>query len=77
MKKFKNYLLTAVAVTAIVGLTGCAKEAKTGGGSDKSDDTAYVKIGVVGENNEQWDYIAKQLKEEGIEIELVKFADYS
>ena len=78
MRKFRNYLLAAVAVTVIVGLTGCAKEAKTSGGSDKStDDTAYVKIGVVGENNEQWDYIAKQLKEEGIEIELVKFADYS
>ncbi len=78
MRKFKNYILAAVAVTVIVGLTGCAKEAKTSGASDKlTDNTTYVKIGVVGENNEQWDYIAKQLKEEGIEIELVKFADYS
>ncbi|MCL1964606.1 MAG: MetQ/NlpA family ABC transporter substrate-binding protein [Firmicutes bacterium] len=36
-----------------------------------------VKIGVVGENNEQWDVISKALKAEGIEIELVRFSDYS
>ena len=78
MRKFKNYILTAALVTAIVGLTGCSKEAKTSGSSDNATDTtAYVKIGVVGENNEQWEYIAEKLKEEGIDIELVKFADYS
>ena len=78
MRKFKNYILAAAFVTAIVGLTGCSKEAKTSGSSDNATDTtAYVKIGVVGENNEQWEYIAEKLKEEGIDIELVKFADYS
>jgi D-methionine transport system substrate-binding protein len=35
-----------------------------------------VKIGVTGEANDQWDYIAEILKKEGIRIELVKFADY-
>lgn len=35
-----------------------------------------VKIGVVGENNEQWTPVIESLKTEGIEIELVKFADY-
>ncbi len=36
-----------------------------------------VKVGVVGENNYQWDdVIIPALKAEGIEIELVKFSDY-
>ncbi len=36
-----------------------------------------VKIGVVGESNEQWEQlIIPKLKEEGIIIELVKFSDY-
>jgi len=36
-----------------------------------------VRIGVVGENNAQWDAIAKNLAAQGIAIELVKFADYA
>lgn len=36
-----------------------------------------VKIGVVGENNEQWDVIKEALAKENITIELVKLADYS
>lgn len=40
-------------------------------------DSVTVKVGVVGENNEQWEQlIIPTLKEEGIEIELVKFSDY-
>ncbi len=37
----------------------------------------HVKVGVVGENNEQWEQvIIPTLAEEGIIIELVKFSDY-
>ena len=37
----------------------------------------HVKVGVVGENNEQWEQvIIPTLAQEGIEIELVKFSDY-
>lgn len=40
-------------------------------------ETVKVKVGVVGENNEQWEQvIIPALKAEGIEIELVKFSDY-
>ena len=36
-----------------------------------------VKVGVVGENNEQWEQvITPTLAKEGIDIELVKFSDY-
>ncbi|MDD3809668.1 MAG: MetQ/NlpA family ABC transporter substrate-binding protein [Erysipelotrichaceae bacterium] len=49
-----------------VALTGCASSSK---------DT--VKIGVVGENNEALDEVARLAKEEGINIELVNFSDYT
>ena len=40
-------------------------------------ETVKVKIGVVGENNEQWErVIIPTLAKEGIQIELVKFSDY-
>ena len=35
-----------------------------------------VKIGVVGEDNEQWTPVVENLAKEGINIELVKFSDY-
>ena len=55
-------------------------------GSDPSSDSstadAYeavkVTLGVVGEVNEPWDYVIEELKEkENIEVELVKFTDYT
>lgn len=40
-------------------------------------ETTHVKVGVVGENNEQWEQvIIPTLAQEDIEIELVKFSDY-
>ena len=42
-----------------------------------SAQTVKVKVGVVGENNDQWEQvIIPTLAKEGIEIELVKFSDY-
>lgn len=73
MRIFKNLVVAVSILSVIGGLTGCAKEAK----KTDNEGAIHVKIGVVGENNEQWDYISTQLKEENIEIELVKFADYS
>ncbi|NLK74062.1 MAG: MetQ/NlpA family ABC transporter substrate-binding protein [Clostridiales bacterium] len=42
-----------------------------------SVNSVNIKIGVVGENNEQWKPVINTLAKEGINIELVKFADYS
>lgn len=36
-----------------------------------------IKLGVVGENNEQWEPVIEALAKENITLELVKFADYS
>lgn len=37
----------------------------------------HVKVGVVGETNEQWKPIIEKLKNEGVTLELVKFNDYA
>ena len=63
----KKILSLTLAFALILGITAIPALAEP----------AVIKIGVVGENNEQWEYIASVLKEEGIIIELVKFADYS
>ena len=36
-----------------------------------------IKLGLVGENSEQWVPVINKLAEEGITLELVKFADYT
>ncbi|MCR5084663.1 MAG: methionine ABC transporter substrate-binding protein [Succinivibrionaceae bacterium] len=58
-------LLLALAAAASLSLSPSAL----------ADET--IKLGVVGENNEQWEYVADQLKKEGVTLELVKFADYT
>ena len=43
----------------------------------QSEETTKVKLGVVGDKNDQWEYLQEELLEkENIEIELVKFTDY-
>lgn len=44
---------------------------------DEPAEEVTIKLGVVGENNEQWKPVIAKLAEEGITLELVKFADYS
>ena len=43
----------------------------------KTEGTSKVKLGVVGENNEQWNPVIEAMAKEGVTVELVKFADYS
>ncbi|MFE0441680.1 MetQ/NlpA family ABC transporter substrate-binding protein [Aerococcus sp. NPDC058936] len=43
----------------------------------QSEETTKVKLGVVGDKNDQWEFLQEELLEkENIEIELVKFTDY-
>lgn len=42
-----------------------------------SAEPTVIKLGVVGENNEQWEPVIEALAKENITLELVKFADYS
>lgn len=42
-----------------------------------AEEKKVVKLGLVGENSEQWEPVIKRLAEEGVTLELVKFADYT
>lgn len=65
----KKWILRLMALLAAFTLVACQS------GNTDSDKT--VKVGVVGEKNDEWDYLKDELKEkEGIDLELVKFTDY-
>lgn len=72
---WKKTLVTLTAATATFALIGC------GGSSDKGaadgDGITTVRVGVVGEYNDQWDVINELLEPEKIQVELVKFTDYA
>ena len=46
------------------------------GSRDRGTNAQVIKVGVVGEHNEQWEHLVTMLAKEGIAIELVKFGDY-
>jgi len=69
-KKLLSILLSGV---LILSLAGCGA-AKANGSNEENK---VVKVGLVGENTEQWEPVIKSLAEEGITIELVTFSDYS
>lgn len=64
----KKLLLTVFGALSLFILAAC-------GGAASSDNV--VQIGVVGENNEEWDFVIDKLADQGIEAELVIFSDYT
>ncbi|MGY3778581.1 MetQ/NlpA family ABC transporter substrate-binding protein [Isobaculum melis] len=66
----KKWTVGLVLATILVLFVGC-------GNSKKDDNTNKVKIGLVGQNNEVWDYVKEELKKDGIDLELVVFDDYN
>jgi len=72
-KGWKKIITGFLAITSITLLGACG--AGDGNAEDSEDRT--VKLGVVGENNEDWEYVQKELKEkEDIDLEIVTFTDY-
>lgn len=63
MKKWVKGLLT-IGTTLLLGACGATEE-------------TTVKIGVVGDDTSNWDVAEETLTDEGINIEFVKFTDYS
>ena len=61
----KKLLLSAVAALSVFTLAACG------------DDNEVVKIGVNGADGAQWPVLQEKLEKEGIEIELIEFADYT
>lgn len=80
MKRIK-VLAASLAALLTLSLAACSSSTPsssstaTNGTSNTTPIT--VKIGVVGENNEQWTPVIRELAKENIKVELVKFADYS
>ena len=82
----KKILALSTAAVLALSLTACGSSQKAettaAAGSAAADTTAasgektVIKLGVVGENNEQWQPVIEKLAEENIDLELVKFADY-
>ena len=75
--------LTACGSSQKTEETTAAAADTTAAGSEAAADTTaasgektVIKLGVVGENNEQWQPVIEKLAEENIDLELVKFADY-
>lgn len=78
----KKTLLASLTLSASLFLAACGSAASDSSSSDSStaeaNEPVKVTLGVVGEVNEPWDYVIEELKEkENIEVELVKFTDYT
>lgn len=74
MKKFVGYIVAVAVLLVIIGCGSGNKEA-TSKSTDGKEVT--VKLGVVGSDTDVWDNVQKRLKDEGINLEYVKFTDYS
>lgn len=70
MKNIKRILSLGLLITSLTVFTACGKTEAT---ANKNE----IKIGVVGENNDQWNPVIKKLASEGITVKLVKFSDYA
>lgn len=69
----KKYLKIAVAAIAFLALAaGCSNQ---GTASEAKETT--VKLGVIGSDTDVWDDVKDRLKDEGINLEYVKFTDYN
>lgn len=72
-KLTKNLGLLASLLLIGTVIAGCGKQEAA-----KKEKEVVVKVGVVGEVNEPWEYVQKKIaKQENIRIELVKFSDYN
>ena len=65
-----------VIVSVLLGLIILAP-AFAGGSKDQGAGSAQlVKVGIVGEHNEQWEHLVTMLAKEGVTVQLIKFGDY-
>lgn len=79
MKFKKSGILVAAFAAVALGLTGCAADSDTSNDAAANEAQAEgpVKIGVVGASDSYWETYVEAAAEEGIEVELVDFADYN
>lgn len=72
----KKLIKITVALAALLFVaTGCSKGSAESSSSEKKETT--VKLGVIGSDTDVWDDVKARLKDEGINLEYVKFTDYN
>lgn len=69
----KKLFITLIALILIT-LAACGN---SDADATKDGETVHVKIGVNGSDGVQWPILQEKAAEEGIEIELIEFADYT
>ena len=67
----------ALAVAVIVVVGALIAFALTRGGDAAGDDLEKVKLGVVGASDPYWKTLQDEAEDEGIDLEVVDFADYA
>lgn len=72
MKRLKKGFLGLTLALGLLVTTACGTDATSDAKASEP-----IKIGVVGEVNEVWDFVKEKLASDGVEIELVKFTDYA
>ncbi len=77
MKKILSFGLSAIALLVLA--TGCSNNAteKSAVKESTTQERVTVKLGLVGADTDVWDNVQARLKEEGIDLEYVKFTEYS
>lgn len=73
MKKLKKLLLTTTLVVSALSLVACGNSNKeVADGVNEA-----IKVGVVGEKHEVWDFVQEKLDKDGFKIDIVTFTDYN
>lgn len=70
MKNNKKLLSTIVLGFGALVLAAC-------GNTAAGDEDKTVTLGVIGEDQDVWDFVAEKLADDGITLDLVKFTDYA
>lgn len=73
-KMKKTFILLSSLILLFLAACGSASGEGTEG---KDGETVKVKIGVNGSDGAQWPILKEKAAKEGIEIELIEFADYT
>ena len=68
-QRFFKIAVSLIIVGSLFLVTGCSRE-------NKEKKAQIIKIGVVGEQLDQWTPIINNLAKEDITVQLVKFGDY-
>ena len=63
---YKKLLLTLASAGSLFALSGCGNQANE-----------VVRLGVIGEDNDVWEFVQDKVADQGVDLELVSFSDYS